>query len=230
MKKTALLLVLAAIGGYYWLLSRPTLYFSQSVTYKNFTLRSSGDLPVSFEGALDRALEKITAAELYAPDMKFDIYLPGGRREFHFFAPYQHGDYFRVNPLNGAIFIAAADFGADQAFTAPGDPEHRRLSSEIAAAAAQAMIWHKVERLKFMTMEDWLLRGYAQRVSGGAGTFTPADICAANKADDALQDYEYGLAVESAMREGPVSFGELLNSNYSYEGAEKRITKQYCGR
>jgi hypothetical protein len=205
------------------------MYYGKSLDYKNFTLRARGELPSNAEGVLDKVYEKISASELYKPEKKFDIYLPGSRNEFVFFTLLQNGDYSRVNPYNGAIFIASADFGADRARPAPGAAAYRTLSDELTAAAAIELVRSAVEPLKYIFMKEWKARGYAERLAGGTGAFTPADICSGKEDDRALLDYKYGLTVEFAMKEEGISFPELLNKEYSYEKAAAGVKKTYCG-
>ena len=229
MKKTMLLLIAAAAGGYWLLLSKPGLYYGKSLEYKNFTLRARGYLPDRMDFVLDKVHEKISAAELFTPDKKFEIYLPGSRSEFLFFTPFQKGEYSRVNPFSGAIFVASADFPADRARPAPGAAGYRTLSDELAGAAAREMVRRAVRPLTYLSMRDWKVRGYAERLSGGTGAFTPADICSGKDEDAAFLDYKYGLTVDFAMKEEGISFAELLTRDYSYESVAGRLKKMHCG-
>jgi hypothetical protein len=231
MKKIIFFAILAAAGGYWLLLSKPALYYGNSLEYKCFTLRARGALPEGAGFVLDRVLEKISASEFFSPDARFDIYLADGPGEYRFFAPFVPGDYARVNPVNGGIFLAAADFVADRARPAPEAAGYLALSKVIAAAAAREMVRRRLAALTYLFMRDWSVTGYGERISGGPGQFTPADICAKDAPEgSALRDYEYGLAVELIMNEEKLSFADLLNKNYSYEGAERQLKKRYCGR
>ena len=229
MKKIVMLLILAAAGVYFLLVAKPSLYYSQSLEYKNFTLRFRGAAPERVDVALDNALAKITASEFFTPDTKFDIYLPGGRSEFLVFTAFQSGAYSRINPFTGAVFIAAADFKSDQARTAPGAPATRVLGLEIAGAAGREMMRRKVKPLTYISMGEWKLRGYAEKLSGGNGIFKPADLCTGGAKDPDFVDYKYGLAVEFAMKEDGLSFPELMDKEYKYEGLEERMKKITCG-
>lgn len=229
MKKIIFLLLLAAAGGYWLVLSKPGMYYGTSLVYKNFTLRARGPLPTNMEGVLDKVYDKITAAELAKPDQKFDIYLTGGKNEFSFFAPFQRGVYYRVCPLNGAIYIAAAEFGPDRVRSAPGAADYRTLSSELMAAAAVEMLRRSVEPLKYMFMKEWKIRGYAERVSGGTGAFLPADLCTGSESDPAFLDFKYGMTVDFALKEEGVAFSEFLQKESSYEGYAARLKKMQCG-
>jgi len=223
--KKIFLLLFAAAAGYCLLLAKPDLYYGKSLEYKNFTLRSHEALPENVEGVLDKVIEKISTAELYKPEQKFTIYLTGSRGEFRFFTPFQDGDYYRVNPLNGAIYLAAAEFAADRVRITPGDTEYRTLSVEIIKAAATEMVRSSVEQLSYLFMRDWKIRGYAERVSGGTGAFTPADICTGKNSDPAFQDFAYGQAVDFVMKEEGISFRDLLDKDYSYESVMLRLKK-----
>lgn len=229
MNKIIILLVLAAAGVYGLLVAKPALYYNQSLEYKNFTLRFRGAAPERVDVALDNASGKISASELFTPETKFEIYLPGGRGEFLFFTAFQSGAYSRINPFTGAIFIAAADFKSDQARTAPGATATRVLGLEIAGVAGREMMRRKVKPLTYLSMGEWKLRGYAEKLSGGNGIFKPADICTGDAKDPDLQDYKYGLAVDFAMKEDGLSFPELMDKDYKYEGLEARMKKITCG-
>ena len=229
MKKIIWLIVVAAVGGYGLLLTRPGLYYGKSLEYKNFTLRSRGALPEGTEAVLDRVYEKLLVSELFSPDKKFDLYLPGGRSEFLIFTPLQYGDYARVNPYNGAIFIAAADFAADRARTVPGSAEYQMLSAEITKAAARELVRRSVKPLQYLTMSDWKLLGYSELLSGGSGTFTLADSCSGKDETPGLLAYKYSLAIDLAMREEGISFADLLGKDYSYENVAMRLKKMNCG-
>jgi len=173
MKKIILLLIAAAFGGYLLFLAMPGLYFNRSLSYKSFTIRTRGPLPEKVEEVLDRAYEKISASGLYRPETRFNIYLPETRKEFLFFTPMQKGDFYRSNPYNGAIFLAASDFGADRVRTESGASEYHVLSIEIVAAAAREIIRSSLPALTYLVLADWKLRGYAERLSGGTGEFKP---------------------------------------------------------
>lgn len=227
MKKIILLIVLAAAGGYWLLLSKPGLYFNKTREYRIFTLHACGALPENMDAVLDKAYDKISAAELFSQDKKFDIYLTSGRNEFVFFTPFQHGDYYRVNPRHGFIYLAPSDFASDQVRTAPGAKDYKALSLELTGAAAREMARRLVEPLKYMFMSEWKLRGYSERVNGGTGTYMPADIC--KGADPARLDYEYGQAMDYAIRVDGLSIVELLGKDYSYETVEKALKKMNCG-
>ena len=227
MKKIILLVILAAAGVYWLLLEKPGLYFDKIREYRIFTLHARGALPENMDAVLDKAYNKISAAELFSQDKKFDIYLTAGRNEFLFFTPFQQGNYYRVNPARGYIYMAPSDFVSDQIRTAPGAKEYKALSLEIAGAAAREMARRLVEPLKYMLMSEWKLRGYSERVNGGTGTYMPADIC--KGADPARLDYEYGQAMDYAIRVDGLSIVELLGKDYSYETVEKALKKMNCG-
>ncbi|OGR41647.1 MAG: hypothetical protein A2X35_12275 [Elusimicrobia bacterium GWA2_61_42] len=233
MKKIILLLVLAAAGGYWLILSKPALYYKDALEYKNFTLRGRGTLPAEPAPALalDRALEKLLASELYSPDAKFDIYLAGSPGQLRFFAPFAPGNYARVSPVSGGIFLASADFAEDRARTAPEAVEYRALSKVITSAAVRELARRQMKPLAYLSVKDWKFTGYGDRISGGAGDFTVADTCAqASEEGSALREYEYGLAVDLFMQEEKGTFRDLLNRNYSYEGAERQLKKRHCGK
>lgn len=229
MKKIILLIILAIAGGYWLLLAKPGLYFDKTREYRSFTLHARGALPENMDAVLDKAYDRISAAEIFPQfqDKKFDIYLTSGRNEFLFFTPFQHGDYYRVNPRYGHIYMAPSDFASDQVRTAPGVKEYKALSLEIAGAAAREMVRRLVEPLKYMFMSEWKLRGYSERVNGGTGTYMPADIC--KGADPARLDYEYAQAVDFAIRVDGLSVVDLMNKDYSYETVEKALKKMNCG-
>ncbi len=229
MKKILFFLFLAAAGGYLLLQARPDLYYSNKLEYKNFTLWTRGPVPEVVESSLDKAFEKISSSELFKPDYKFDIYIPGSRNEFVFFTLFSNGEYSRVNPFNGNIFIAAPDFRADRARKAAGDSDYHSLSGEIIAAASRVLVRRSVETLTFLLIDDWKLRGYAERLSGGTGAFAPADLCSGKTADPDLQDYRYGMAVDFAMREGQLTVSELMGKDLSFESVEGRMKKIQCG-
>lgn len=229
MKKTILLIVLVIAGGYWFLLSKPGLYFDKSRDYRIFTLHARGALPENMDAVLDKAHDRISAAELFpqSQDKKFDVYLTSGRNEFLFFTPFQNGDLYRVNPRYGYIYMAPSDFAADQVRTAPGAKEYKALSLELAGAAAREMVRRLVEPLKYMFMSDWKLRGYSERVNGGTGTYMPSDICKGS--DPARLDYEYSQVVDFAIRVDGLSVVDLMNKDYSYETVEKALRKMNCG-
>lgn len=224
MKKIIFLLVLAAAGGYWLLLSKPGLYFDKAAEYRVYSLHARGAVPENREAVLDKAYEKISSSELFNADRKFNIYLTGSRNEFLFFTPFQEGEHYRVSPLNGNIFIAPADFAADKMAGAPG----AALSAALTGAAARELARSVVDKLKYVLMSDWKLRGYSERVTGGTGSYVPADIC--KGADPARLDYEYGLAVDYALRVDGISITELLNKDYSYEVVAEGLKKNTCGR
>jgi len=230
MKKIILLLIAAAFGGYLLFLAMPGLYFNRSLSYKSFTIRTRGPLPEKVEEVLDRAYEKISASGLYRPETRFNIYLPETRKEFLFFTPMQKGDFYRSNPYNGAIFLAAADFGADRVRTESGASEYHVLSIEIVAAAAREIIRSSLPALTYLVLADWKLRGYAERLSGGTGEFKPEDICSGKEDNEALLNYKAGLVIEAALREENMAFPELLGKNYSYDAMYKRQRVIYCGK
>lgn len=230
MKKTLILSIVAVVGGYWLLRAKPDIYFNKSLEYKNFTLLARGAIPEGTDIALDNAYTKIAASEFTGPDTKFRIYLPASRNEFLFFTAFQTGDYSRVNPFTGAIFIAAADFKSDQARTAAGAPDPRVLNSEIAGAAARELVRRALKPLTYLAMSEWKLSGYSERLSGGTGAFTPTDICPGKADAPGLQEYKYGLAVDYAQRVDGLGFTELLNKDYSYEKAEAGLLGTHCGK
>ncbi|HAT72784.1 MAG TPA: hypothetical protein DCS63_08210 [Elusimicrobia bacterium] len=231
MKNIILIAFLAAAGGYWLLLSRPALYYPDSREYKCFTLRGRGELPSGTQLALDRALASISASEFFSPDTKFDIYLAGGPRGLSFFAPFVAGNYSRVSPISGGIFLAAARFDGDSILPSPEAAETRDLNKVIAAAAARKMAMDRVKPLTYIYMTDWEFAGYGEIISGGSGLFKPEDICGKEAPEgSALLEYKYGLAVALVLSEEKMSFANLLDKNFSYEGAERQLKQRYCGR
>lgn len=227
MKKVLFLILLAAAGGYWLLLTRPGLYFDKKLEYRCFTLNARGALPEKTEAVLDRVYDKLAASDFFNADKILNIYLTGGPNEFSFFAPYQASAYARVNAASGAIFIAAADFAADEVRTTPGAPARRTLSSEIAAAAAREQVRRTLKPLSYLMMDDWKLRGFSERVSGGTGEYQPADICKSE--DPAMLDFKYGLVVDYAVKLDGLSMTEFMNKDYSYEKAAETVKKLNCG-
>ncbi len=228
MKTFITLLLAAAAGAYALLWAKPGLYFANKTEYRGFTVRARGPLPESVAASLDAAVERISAAELYKEDMKFDLYLPATTGQLRFFAPLVKGEYFRVNPLNGAIFLAAADFGAGEARKRPGDAKFRSLSGVIAGAAAYEMTRRRVRPLTYLFMNEWKVRGYAEKLSGGTGEFSTSDACGEPSSAEQL-DYKYGLMLETVMKEDNISYGDLLDRNFSRQNAEQRVMRAYCG-
>lgn len=228
MKKTFWLLLLACAAGYALLLAAPGLYFGKSMDYKGFTIRTRGPLPASVEKPLDLATERIAASELYREGMRFELVLPSTRGQFLFFTPFMHGEYFRVNPFNGAIFLAAADFDTGDARKAPGGPQRRSLTSVITGAAAWEMTRRKLRPLTYLFMNEWKIRGYAELLSGGTGEFEPADACGEPSRPEQL-DYKYGLMLDTVLKQDNAFYSDLLDKNFSRQNAELRLKKTHCG-
>lgn len=227
MKKVLMVFVVLA-GIYALLLAKPELYFGKSFAYRGFTVRAHGELPEQIQARLDGAYEKIAVAELFKENASFELIVPKSRAEFLFFTPLQKGEFSRVNPFHGAIFLAAADFRAGEVRTAPGAAQSRRLSSEIAGAAAREMSRRLFKPLSYLFRDDWEIRGYAAHVAGLTGEFSPSDACSAAATTD-LTDYKHGLMVETIMKEDVISFSELINRNMRFETAEDRMKKAHCG-
>lgn len=224
------LAILVVLGGAYaLLLSKPSLYFGQTAEYKGFTLRARGAAPAGYEQSLDAAREKLAASEFFREDSAFELVLVSTPGEFKFFAPFQKGDFFRVSPLSGAIFLAAADFKAGEGRPAFGSGAPRPLGTMLAGAAAVDLVRRSREKLSFMFMKDWLLNGYYEKISGGLGAFNPADACGDVSGDPALRDYKHGLMLDLVLREDGIGYGDLLGRNYSEEAAETRMRKIHCG-
>ncbi|MDD2805305.1 MAG: hypothetical protein PHV33_07095 [Elusimicrobiales bacterium] len=213
---------------YLLLLAKPEFYFSKSVAYKCFTLRAHGELPASTEASLDAAYEKLAASELFKENDSFEIIVPKTRGEFLFFTPLLKGRYSRVNPFHGAIYLAAADFAKGDARAEPGAPDFRKLSSEIAGAAARDQARRRFRPLSYLFRNDWEIRGYSSRVSGLTSDFSPSDACTAATSPD-LEDFRYGLMLETVLKEDNISFTDLLDRNMSYEKAEERLKRAHCG-
>lgn len=228
MKNTVVFLLLAAAGLYALLLAKPELYFNKRADYREFTVRARGALPASLEGTLESARERLAASELYKEGDRFELFLPSSRREYEFFTPLQGGAYFRVSPLGGAIFLAAADFQAGEARKTAGDAKFRSLSSVIAGAAAWELTRRRLKPLTYVFMHEWKVRGYGELISGGTGEFNPADACAPEGPPE-QQDYSYGLMLDTVLKEEQVRYGDLLDRNFSYQSAAQRLQKAHCG-
>lgn len=228
--KTIVLLFLALAAGVYALLFfQPGLYFSRSLEYRNFRLHSRGQPPSGVEFALDHAVERLSGSELYAPEQRFDVYLAGSPAEFAFFTPLMKYPRVRLNPFNGAIFLASADFPADRLRREASETDYRPLGAVLAGAAARELARRSMEPLKYLFMSEWRLGGYAEKISGGSGLFNPPDICAGRE-DPELQAFEYGLAVDLVLREENMGYRELLDKSYSYDLVRRRLKENVCGR
>jgi hypothetical protein len=226
--KKVLFALLVLAGIYLLLLAKPQLYFNQSVAYKNFTVRARGPLPASVEASLESAREKLAASELFKESDTFELILASSRSEFVFFTPLQSGVYSRVNPFHGAIYLAAADFAKGQAHAVPGGSQFRKLSAEIAGAAARDQGRRFFRPLSYLFRNDWEIRGYSAHVAALTEDFSPADACTAAESPDLL-DYRYGLMLETVLKEENVGFVDLLGRNMSFEAAEKRLKAAHCG-
>lgn len=213
---------------YLLLLAKPELYFSKSLAYKCFTVRAHGALPASVEASLDAAYEKLAASELFKETDSFEVIVPASRGEFLFFTPLLRGIYSRVSPFHGAIYLAAADFAKGDARAEPGGRDFRKLSSEIAGAAARDQARRRFQALTYLFREDWEIHGYSARVSGLTSDFSPADVCSAATSPD-LEDFKYGLMLETALKVEQISFAELLDRKMSYEKAEQLLKQAHCG-
>ena len=213
---------------YLVLLAKPELYFSKSLAYKCFTLRAHGALPPSTEASLDAAYEKIAASELFKETDSFEVIVPASRWELLLFTPLMSGTYSRMNPFHGAIFLASADFAKGDARAEPGGRDFRKLSSEIAGAAARDQARRRFQTLTYLFREDWEIRGYSARVAGLTTDFSPADACTAASSPD-LEDFKYGLMLETALKVEQITFSELLDRKMSYEKAEQLLKQAHCG-
>lgn len=230
MKKLIFLVFLAALGGYWLLLKKPALYYGETKEYKNFTLMARDAVPEGTEAALDRALDKISKSEFFTPDAKFTIYLTAGAGELHFFAPFITGEYTRVSPLSGGIFLAPGNFKQDKIQRATGEQEFRFMNQAIAGGVARELVRRKLEALTYVFKKDWEIAGYAERIAGSSDQFTPQDICKDAPDGSALSDYQYGLAVGVVMDQERMPFSELLNRNYSYEGFQSQLKRRFCNK
>ncbi|MDA8131411.1 MAG: hypothetical protein M0011_07910 [Elusimicrobia bacterium] len=228
MGKFITLVLLGLLAVYGLLLAKPGLYFSNKLEHGLFVLHVRGPLPESPDAVLDEAAEAITASDIYAQGSKFDIYLPSTPGQYKFFTPLLGGDYFRVGPFNGAIYLANADFTAKDARPRAGSEQRRPLRGVIVAAAVWDMVRLKVRPLTFFAMDKWMVRGYAEMLSGGTGEFTPQDACG-NASRPGLDDYRYGLMLDRVLKEENTVFNDLLGRNYSDDQAESRFRKAYCG-
>ena len=228
MGKFITLLLLGLLAAYGLLLAKPDLYFNRKLEHGPFVLHSRGPLPEGPEAALDEAAEAIAAADIYLQGSKFDVYLPSTRGQYRFFTPLLSGDYFRVGPFNGAIYLANADFLTKDARPEAGSEQRRPLRGVLVAAAAWDMVRLKVRPLTFFAMDKWAVKGYAELLSGGTGEFNQQDAC--GTADrPGLEDYRYGQMLDRVLKEENTVFNDLLGRNYSRELAESRFRKAYCG-
>lgn len=229
MKTKIFIVFLALAAAYLLLLAKPELYFNKSMDYGIFTLRARGHLPEAPERVLDLAKEKIASSELYHDGELFELILPETSFQFKFFTPFQKGDFFRVNPYNGDIFIGAADFPSDLARPAPGEHRVRSLSGAIVAAAAREMTRRKLRPLTYLTTDDWKVRGYEELLSGGTGEYQAADACSGSDRPG-LEEYRYGLILDTVLKEQNLFYNDLLDKNFNKDSAEKSFRARYCGR
>ncbi|MDA8131085.1 MAG: hypothetical protein M0011_06225 [Elusimicrobia bacterium] len=228
MGKFITLLLLGLLAVYGLLLAKPDLYFDRKLEHGSFVLHARGPLPDSPEAVLDDAEQAVAASDIYLQGSRFDVYLPSGPGQYKFFTPLLSGDYFRVGPFNGAIYLANADFTAKEARPYSGAEQRRSLRGVLVAAAVWDMVRLKVRPLTFFAMDKWMVRGYAEMISGGTGEFAPQDACGA-ASRPGLDDYRFGLMLDRVLKEENTVFNDLLGRNYSEEQAESRFRKAYCG-
>ena len=227
MKKLVFFTLLLAGCVFLLLQWRPGMYFGESAVFDNFNLHSSEPLQGNAARPLTFAREKLAASEFFTPGVNFDVYMAAGPREYAFFTPFCHDEYACVNPLTGHIVIAPVDLDKDSSLGVPeGEPRH--FSALLAGAAARDLVRRRLRPLSYLVMSEWLLRGYAGLI-GGTGERVPEDICKGPAADGTLlRDYEYRLAVEFAMAEERITFGMLMDKNYSFESLESQMKRRYC--
>lgn len=228
MKKILITLFVVLSAVYALLLSNPALYFNKKIEYKDFTVRYRGALAGQVEGSLDSAAERIAASELFKEGERYELFVPATRGQFLFFTPLNGGEYVRVNPFHGAIFLAAANFAGGEARKKPGDAKFRSLSGVISAGVAREQTRRKLRALTYIFMNDWKVRGYAEKVSGGTGEFNPSDACVEPATPEQL-DYKYGLMLETVLKEENAFYNDLLDRNFSRQNAETRMKKAHCG-
>lgn len=227
MGKAVTFFILGVAGVYLLLIYKPGLYFNKKASHEFFTVHSRKALPENFDKVLDEAREKIVSSEIFVDGLKLDIYLPSTPGEYEFFTPLLEGQYFRHNPLTGAVFLAAADFEKKEARTAPGKEDDRPLSGVIIAAGAFELTRLKLKPLTYISMRKWKVRGYGELLSGGTGWFNVADAC--SKDDRAgLADYRYGLMLDTVLKQENMFYNDFLGRSFNQKLAEERFRQANC--
>lgn len=223
-RKLILAAAAAAVAAgtlFFW----PEIIMREEFKYRNVILRSSEKFPPETEEILRSALQKLEKSGIPRGNGECEIFIAGFGK-FSFFARPAAGDFLWLNPVNGKIFVAEADFGKNRA-RRKGLAAERDLDTVIAKGITLKRIRDMVGFLKYVALTDWKKQGLAEREAGRSNLYMPSEVCE-DISDLSFKHYKQMLAVDLLMRENSATFEDVLNSKRSFESLEKDLRKRYC--
>lgn len=148
----------------------PQVLFAHSISERGITLYSVRPIPAGAAEQLAKARNLIDRCELSVPGRRERIFLCGSPRLFRLFAPLSGGSFAVSMPLTDHIFVAAADLGADVAYSRARVYNSRSFSGLVAHEVCHGLVRRRVGLWRASRLSTWIAEGYCDYVAGG-GSF-----------------------------------------------------------
>lgn len=219
MIKTAFWAILVLSGAYWGFLKYPGLLFKHSAEHRNFVLRSASPMEKPAAELLDKVIERLESSQVYSPDRKFEVYLAGPGFLYTLMTPFCGDDKGCTYSLIADRIVLPVSDPADS-----GAPV-------LVRQAIYDLVQEKMPPLEYHFLKDWKMEGYAESVGGESVGYAASAVCGN---DDVPEDFrlklEKRLVVEILMSDDRIGFMALLDANYAYDHAQKRMMLRHCGK
>lgn len=219
MKKTVFWIVLILSGSYWGFLKYPGFLFKHSAEHRGFVLSSPKPMDKPGIEYLDKAIESLETSPLYSSSRKFEIYLAGPGFL-----------YSLMTPLCGDSLGCSYSL-IDDRIVLPVSHVSEAGTAILVRQAVYDLVQEQMEPLQYLFVKDWKVEGYAESIGGETLGYAASAVCGdADVPEDFRKKLEKRLVVEILMSDDKIGFMALLDANYAYDHALKRMMLRHCGK
>jgi len=226
MLKAFSIVLLAIFGGMVVVFLNPDFFLKNKINYENIVLHSGGKISLKAEDVLRDVYSRLKSFKLFDSNQKYDVYIMKSFGQYGFFARFSKESYVWVNPLNGKILVARADFENNKAYR-KGCDVVRRVDAVLTKGIVLSVLRNKLGFLKYIALKEWKKQGIAERVAGETELFLTSELCEKRQDMNFLR-YQYMMAVDTLMKGENMDVKDVLNTKDSFEGVKRKFERRYC--
>jgi len=206
----------------------PQIFFVHHRDYRNLTLYSSDDIPVSIDRALEQALQLLARSPVYDGRKNYRVFVANNRLLYAVIGPdFSQGSFAKTNLFN-TVVIRRCDLSSANCFSNSPMFNVRSLSGLIAHEVTHVNMRAYLGHWKEAQLPRWIREGFPDYIAA-SGSYTAPDafeqyLHSVVIDSKSYEYYRYRMAVAYALDERKLSLQQLIDARTSVDA----LAREQC--